>query len=107
MTGEFKVVPSNLESAALDFDIASSDLSSVLSTLIGSLADSGGMAGNDKPGGQFAAFYDKSSHSVEDLLRTCVKGLGSIGDGLRATADNYSTSDKSAVHKITGKHIPK
>lgn len=107
MSGEFIVVPSNLQSAALDFDVASSDLSSVLSTLLGSLADTGGMAGNDKPGGQFAGFYDKSAHQVEDLLRTCVKGLGSIGDGLRATADNYSKSDQSAVHKITGKHIPK
>lgn len=107
MSGEFKVVPSNLQAAALDFDIAGSDLSGVLSTLLGSLSSTGGMAGNDKPGDQFAEFYDPSSHQVENLLRTCVTGLGSIGDGLRATADNYDKSDQSAVHKVTGKHIAK
>ncbi|MCM3883410.1 hypothetical protein [Frankia sp. R82] len=94
---DFSVRPADIRTAAGTFDAAGDELNRALGALFSALAGSGGMAGADKPGVQFSTSYDAVVPQVEHLIRTCVTGLGSIGDGLRAMADNYGGSDTAST----------
>jgi hypothetical protein len=96
---DFSIDPNSFFAAATAFETAGDQLSEALGTLLAALADTGGMAGADKPGRRFSSSYDPAFPAAENLIRTCVTGLDSIGAGLRATAKNYSGADSASTFK--------
>ncbi|MCM3921856.1 PE domain-containing protein [Frankia sp. AiPs1] len=94
---DFSVDPAAFRTAASTFDTAGNQLSEALGALLAALADTGGMAGADKPGHRFSASYDGTVPSVESVTRTGVTGLKSIATGLRTTAENYRDADTTSA----------
>ncbi|MFJ9457821.1 WXG100 family type VII secretion target [Kitasatospora sp. NPDC101447] len=98
---EFKVRPGELTDAAPTFENQSKALKTALDTLKRSLADAGSPWGGDKQGNEFATAYNGPHDKVLSALDVLVQGLGSIGAGLRAHADNHAGADGHAKNLLS------
>ena len=76
---------------------ASTDLSSALTRLQGTLAGLGNFWGDDDQGAKFAEVYKPRATQVADASGNVSHGLSTIGDGLGAMADNMSVTDQSST----------
>ena len=76
-------------------------LGSVISTLSTALSGTTGMAGDDPAGAALGRSYDRSASRLLEAMATTRNGLCRLGDGVRASAHNYSVAE--AFSDISGR----
>ncbi|MFJ4186184.1 WXG100 family type VII secretion target [Kitasatospora sp. NPDC089509] len=97
---EFKIRPGELKDAAPTFENQSKALKDALDNLRKSLTAAGSPWGGDKQGNEFATAYNGPHDKVLSALDVLVKGLGSIGEGLNAHADNHTGADNHTKRNL-------
>ena len=98
------VDPEALDRAGTAVISAGEGLGSVVTTLTTSLSGCTGMAGDDPAGAAFGRTYNSSASKMLEAMATTRNGLCRLGDGVRASAHNYSTAE--AVSNVSGHGQP-
>lgn len=88
-----RLVPADLNAVGRRFAAGQTDLDAAVRALCSVSAGSGGMAGDDDPGRQFAAAYDEAAAAAMAVFASGIAGLGGVADGLVASANNYARAD--------------
>lgn len=103
MADGFTVDPATFTLGATQVDGAAGSVVAAAQALSAALAGTGAMAGADEVGQKFSAQYDPAAAALATLLANLGAGLGTVGDALEATGQNYATADGSSVMRSTGK----
>ncbi|MEJ2866811.1 hypothetical protein WCD74_03485 [Actinomycetospora sp. OC33-EN08] len=93
MTSGFGARPEDLEAAAARFDEAARIAADACASLRSSLSGLGEVAGDDEQGRTFAARYDPKAAEGVGAIEQESAGLRSLGDALRATAQEYRAGE--------------
>jgi hypothetical protein len=102
VAGEALVVdPVALDGAGSAVVSVGAGLGSVISTLSTALSGTTGMAGDDPAGAALGRSYDRSASRLLEAMATTRNGLCRLGDGVRASAHNYSVAE--AFSDISGR----
>ena len=94
------VDPESLRNTAPSFDSLSGRVADAQKLLSASMTAESGSWGSDETGSTFAEGYVPGSKSALDTLATLIDALQHIGDGLRATADNFEVTDHDHARGI-------
>lgn len=98
MTGDgFKVQVDDLLSVAPSFASNAQDLTDAMNNAVASLQALGSFWGNDKPGAQFAASYQKVMSEVLLMLAKGAEDLEGICQGLTQMAARYGQTEADIV----------
>jgi hypothetical protein len=98
------VDPEVLDGAGAAVISAGEGLGSVITTLTTSLSGCSGMAGDDPAGAAFGRTYNSSASKLLEAMATTRNGLCRLGDGVRASARNYSAAE--ALSNVSGHGQP-
>jgi len=93
------VDPRALDGAGQSVDTQAETLGKAIDTLHSALSGSGGMSGDDPAGIVHGRAYDKSAIAILEAMVDLRNGMARMGDGIRASATNYSRAEvASNVH---------
>jgi hypothetical protein len=99
----FVVRPELLTDPAASFDDAAGALAAALTRARVDLAALGDVGGDDDQGRAFAARYHPVVAEGLEAIRRSVDAVGSLGHGLLATSEQYTTGDGGAAAGFDGR----
>lgn len=95
MSERMRVDTDELNDAAPVFHRQSGQLQDALHTLHTQLASLGAPWGDDEQGNKFHGKYGPAKDGVDSAAKTLVTGLESIGDALKAMAENHDENERA------------
>lgn len=93
----FEVEPASFSEAGSGFDTLSTDLTTALESLRGSLAGAGEPWGDDDPGQAFAGGYEPNARTLLDSVAALADGLQATGRGLVRMGGNYGEGEQAST----------
>lgn len=102
MSDYLNVDPASLRTTAPSFDSLVGRLTDARALLAARTGAEGRSWGADETGTTFASGYVPGAGSAMDTLATLIDVMQHIGDGLRATADNFDKTDADNAGVIGG-----